>query len=225
MRFAWISMVLVTAAYRRQGLARRLLRRCVDDLTAGGLVPVLDATPAGHAVYVALGFNDTWGFQRLTCRQIQPTDQRASLPSGIVIRRITDADWPQLCRYDAASFGADRTVVLGRLRGRAPSLELVAYRGDSIVGFTLGRGGRSATQIGPLVAEDEVIARALLDHGLGAISGPAYVDLADSKTPLHDWLLARGFEVQRPLTRMVHGRTESFDDPLRTFAVAGPELG
>jgi hypothetical protein len=174
---------------------------------------------------VALGFNDTWGFQRLTCRQIQPTDQRAGLPSGIVIRRINATDWPKLCRYDAASFGADRTAVLGRLLGRAPSAELVAYRGDSIVGFTLGRGGRSATQIGPLVAEDEAIALALLDHGLGTISGPVYIDLADSKVPLHNWLGTRGFEVQRPLTRMVHGRTESFDDPQRTFAVAGPELG
>src|SRR5690349_15087307 len=46
-KFAWISMVLVSADYQRQGLATRLLRRCIDDLTAGGLIPVLDATPTG----------------------------------------------------------------------------------------------------------------------------------------------------------------------------------
>jgi GNAT superfamily N-acetyltransferase len=65
-RFAWISMVLVTAEFRRQGLASRLMQRCVDDLTAAGLVPVLDATPAGREVYRAMGFNDTWRFHRLT---------------------------------------------------------------------------------------------------------------------------------------------------------------
>ena len=37
-QFAWISMVLVAGAYRRQGLARRLMHRCIDDLTAAGVV-------------------------------------------------------------------------------------------------------------------------------------------------------------------------------------------
>src|SRR5712691_12273111 len=55
-RFAWISMVLVAGEYRRCGLASRLMRRCIDDLGAAQLVPVLDATPAGHEVYRALGF-------------------------------------------------------------------------------------------------------------------------------------------------------------------------
>src|SRR5262245_55558398 len=57
-RFGWISMVLVTASERRRGLARWLLRHCVDELVRGKLVPVLDATPAGRAVYVGLGFHD-----------------------------------------------------------------------------------------------------------------------------------------------------------------------
>ena len=63
--FGWISMVLVTAAFRRQGLAARLMRGAIDDLVDAGLVPVLDATPAGREVYRKLGFADTWGFARL----------------------------------------------------------------------------------------------------------------------------------------------------------------
>ena len=63
--FGWISMVLVTGEYRRQGLATRLMQRCIDDLRSPGCVPVLDATPAGREVYRALGFEDTWSFHRL----------------------------------------------------------------------------------------------------------------------------------------------------------------
>ena len=55
-RCAWISMVLVSAEHRRRGLATRLLHRCISDITASGLVPVLDATPAGAKVYAPLGF-------------------------------------------------------------------------------------------------------------------------------------------------------------------------
>src|SRR5258708_14904841 len=64
-RCAWISMVLVTAAQRRRGLATRLLQRCITDATAAGLVPVLDATPAGRTVYAPFGFQEAWGFARL----------------------------------------------------------------------------------------------------------------------------------------------------------------
>jgi GNAT superfamily N-acetyltransferase len=224
-RFAWISMVLVTAEYRRQGLARRLLNRCVADLTGIGLVPVLDATPAGRSVYLALGFSDTWGMHRLACREWQGRDAAVAMDRAGVIRAITDNDWPALCQYDAAAFGADRRGVLERLRGRVPQAELLAHRGGRVVGFLLGRDGRSATQLGPLVAEDDAIAQALLLKGLAAVKGPIYIDLADAKVQLRDTLEAGGFVPQRPLTRMVHRRTESFDDPVRTFAVAGPELG
>jgi GNAT superfamily N-acetyltransferase len=224
-RFAWISMVLVTAAYRREGLATRLLNRCVADLTTGGLVPVLDATPAGRTVYVARGFADTWGFHRFARGERQETDTTDVVECGAAIRPIADADWPALCRYDATAFGADRSGVLGRLRGRVPPAELIAWRGERIAGFLLGRDGRSATQIGPLVAEDDAVAEALLLRGLSATQGPIYIDLADAKTDLRRMLETRGFSAQRPFTRMVHRRAESFDDPTRTYAVAGPELG
>ena len=225
-RFAWISMVLVAGEYRRQGLAKRLLRRCVSDLTAKRLTPVLDATPAGRLVYVALGFQDTWGLQRLVASQPdRRSTDTADTADGLTVRPIGGADWQALCDYDALAFGADRSSVLGRLRGRVPGAELVAWRGDRIAGFLMGRDGRSATQLGPLVAEDESTAVALLARGLGGTSGPVYIDLADAKSEVRRWLDARGFVSQRPFTRMVHGRPTAFDDPARTVAVAGPELG
>lgn len=224
-RFAWISMVLVAGEYRRQGLARRLLGRCIDDLKKTGVVPVLDATPAGRGVYLALGFEDCWSYQRLACKTRNPISDLPPPVDGTVVRAIADPDWPALCRYDAGAFGADRGVVLERLRGRLPGAELVACRGDRVSGFLLGRDGRSAGQLGPLVADDDATALALLSHAVRAISGPLYIDLADAKSQVSDWLVNFGFVAQRPLTRMILGGGERFDDPVRTFAVAGPELG
>lgn len=223
-RFAWISMVLVAKDHRRRGLASRLMRQCVDDLAAAGCVPILDATPAGREVYRALGFEDTWGFQRLTS-QVRAKRASAPLPAGITIAAIDDAAWPALCAYDAAAFGADRGALLARLRGRLPAAELVARRGDTIVGFLLGRDGRTSSQLGPLVAEDDTIARTLLARAIDAIAGPIYIDLADEHTTVRAWLDTIGFTAQRPYTRMVLNRHEGFDDLSRTFAVAGPELG
>ncbi len=203
--FGWISMVLVAKEFRRRGLASRLMRRCIDELVAGGRVPVLDATPDGQQVYRALGFEDTWGFQRLVLRDRRQSPAFAP-PAGIKIVPIDDAVWPDLCGYDAAAFGSDRSALLARLRGRLPQSELVALRGGRIAGFLLGRDGRTCAQLGPLVAEDDAIAQALLARAIAAIDGPIYVDLADSHIAVRTWLEALGFTAQRPLTRMVYRR-------------------
>jgi GNAT superfamily N-acetyltransferase len=208
-RFAWISMVLVTAARRRQGLARWLLRDCIERLTRRQLVPVLDATPAGRSVYSGLGFRDAWSMRRLV---------------GLV-GRAAPADWLQIIAYDAAVFGADRGALLRRLAGRLPQAALIAERQGRLVGFLLGRDGRVMNQLGPLAAESDQVARALLARACAAVALPLAVDVADRHAGLGGWLLTLGFTAERPLTRMVYGTSAAFDDPTRLFAIAGPELG
>jgi len=223
--FAWVSMVLVQSEQRRHGLGTKLLNRCITTLSQQGRVPLLDATPAGRPLYRSLGFEETWGYHRLARAGASPMREDAPNTNGITVRPIADSDWVGLCAIDAAAFGADRAPLLGRLRGRLPPVESVAERIGRIAGFMLGRNGRSASQIGPLIADDDDIAHALLARALPAIDGPIYIDFADSKTRLRRWLGECGFSEQRPLTRMVLGRTQGFDNETPTYAVAGPELG
>jgi GNAT superfamily N-acetyltransferase len=220
-RCAWISMVLVVAAQRRRGLATRLLHRCIADVKAAGLVPVLDATPAGAKVYAPLGFREAWGFARFASerRTMQPAEVSAA------IEPITDAVWPALCAYDADVFGNNRSQILAHMRGRLPPADLVARREGRVVGMLLGRDGRTASHLGPLIAEDDEVAKALLARALSRISGTVYVDIADAKPGVRAFLEASGFQVQRPFTRMLLGRDRSFDDVGRTYAVIGPEFG
>jgi GNAT superfamily N-acetyltransferase len=223
-RFGWISMVLVTAEHRRQGLATWLLRHCIDSLRAQSLVPGLDATPAGRTVYLGLGFRDCWTMKRLVCRAAPAPVVVA--PPGVTLRAIRDADRPALAAYDRDIFGADRGRLLAHLAARLPPAALIAERDGRIVGFVNGRDGRVMNQLGPLVAEDEPTARALLARGLAAIApSPVAIDLADRHQTLGGWLVGLGFAAERPLTRMIHERDAAFDDPARLFAVAGPELG
>ena len=227
-RFAWISMVLVAGLYRRRGLATLLMRRAVDELSAARLIPVLDATPDGRAVYRALGFEDCWGLHRL--RRNGQTDPPGAVESfstrpNVTIRAIQDDDWPALRAFDAAAFGAQRGAVLAGLRGRLPAAELIAQSGNRVVGFCLGRDGRIAAHIGPLVAEDDAIARAILARAIASIETPLFIDLADAKTEVRTFLEHRGFAPVRPFTRMLHRRSTRFDDPARTFAVVGAEFG
>src|SRR4249919_2574829 len=62
---AWISMVLVTANWRRRGIATRLVDACLNTATRLGLTTWLDATPDGARVYGPLGFAPTLQLRRL----------------------------------------------------------------------------------------------------------------------------------------------------------------
>lgn len=221
-KFAWISMVLVSGNHQRQGFGTQLMRCCIDDIVSANMVPVLDATPAGRDVYQALGFEDAWKFRRMILRERRKVP---NAPHDIAIESISDGAWAQLCEYDAGVFGADRSKILARLRGRLSEAELCVWRGGRIVGFLLGRAGRKAAQIGPLVAESDEIAFALLAQALETLQAPIYLDLVDGKPKIAAWLAEAGFVAERPLTRMLYRRSTAFQDATQTFAVAGPEFG
>ena len=220
--FAWVSMVLVLPAFRRRGHAQRLLRIALQHLQAQGRGAVLDATPAGRAVYVQEGFVDTWSFAR------HRREAGAALPprpGALATRPLRDSDWPAIEALDAPAFGASRTALLRALAQRWPAAARVVEQGGRVRGFVLGRDGREAHQVGPLLADDEASAQALLHDVIAAAPGAVYVDLLDRCDSLRPWLAQNGFALQRPFTRMVHGLVQAPGDPAPIVLAAGPELG
>ena len=221
---AWISMVIVREDHRRRGIATTLLERCADEIAAAGRVPGLDATPAGREVYVRLGFEDSWTLARWRRKETAPIAPSES-SIGLRVRPLERSDLAAVERLDVPAFGADRSPLLARLLERSSPFAAVAEGESGPCGFVLGRDGRTATHLGPLVAESEGVARALARHALERITGPATVDAADTAAGFTGWLAASGFVRERPFTRMYRGRSEPFGEPGLTVAIAGPELG
>jgi ribosomal protein S18 acetylase RimI-like enzyme len=224
-RFGWISMVLVGRHHRRQGIATALLERCIARLRERGLVPVLDATPAGRAVYRPLGFRDGWQITRW-----RRTGRGAALPdaggdAAATVRALREDDWPEILALDEKAFGADRIAVLRRLESRSRGFACVAERDCRVAGYLLGRDGRQAMQVGPIVAQDQGLATALLAHALARIDGPVLLDVLDRHTGFPPRLTAAGFAVERSYTRMTLDAGAGFGDADLMVAIAGPELG
>ncbi|VAW14133.1 hypothetical protein MNBD_ALPHA09-2247 [hydrothermal vent metagenome] len=215
--FGWVSMVLVTAPRQGEGLARRLLRHCSHELEGAGLTPVVDATPAGEAIYRAMGFVGQFGLNRWEHGAVEDIDLNRPHNGG-----LAPIDMSTVLSLDADAFGGDRRAVLEGLARRSAGFSCQNTKG---CGYLLGRDGRVASQIGPIVAAGPQDAIGMLDHALANLHGPVFIDVGDHQTEFIDRLKTYGFKPQRPFLRMVKGDRIRFDVPADMFAMAGPELG
>jgi len=213
-RFGFVSMVLVTAAWRRRGLATALVNQCVDHLKSRGLTPVLDATPPGALVYRQQGFAELFALDRW---------QRGPEPvSSDGATELPPADLELMRGLDREAGGADRLFLLADFADREGSRTFAAPSGT---GFAIVRRGRRAMQVGPVVAASASEALRLLSAVLAGVSEAIFIDVPSIWKEVADWLRERGFTLQRSFTRMAHGCTTPFGRPDRLFAVAGPEFG
>lgn len=214
----WVSMVLVTRAWQRHGLATRLLETCVESLLADGRTPGLDATEAGRPVYLPLGFQDVYPVTRME----RGSGTNMGIATADNVRTLRSCDLGDLLAGDRTASGCDRMALLSHLHARAPHL---AWRHDSGAGHCLGRDGSDATQIGPVVAGNGQAAIDLAGAALSQITGPVFIDVPDHHETMMRWLSSIGFQPQRRFVRMLYGRSRPFDDPAKIYAIAGPELG
>jgi len=218
---AWIGMVLVHPEYRRRGIGRALLERCIEHLRGRGVRCVkLDATPAGKPVYENLGFKEEWTLSRW---EHAATDWPGS-ESCSGIQQCHDPDGVE--SLDAAAFGVSRSGLLERLIQQSRGALMVEAELDRVGGYGLLRDGSSASYLGPIVAVSADSGTRLAEALLAQSGGrKIYWDIPDQNAAAVEWARERGFIPQRTLTRMYLGENETPGDPSRQFAIAGPELG
>lgn len=212
----WIGMVLVAREFRRRGLATRLMNHAIAAIRDAGRVPMLDATPDGRAVYATMGFRDLEGIGRWRGISSAPRER-----PEVAVLSMTDEAADRGSRADADAFGSDRRHLLNDLRNRP---EAISFAMPSGAGWLWSRSGRTAMQIGPIVAEHPSDAIALCAAALDRIDGDVIVDVPDREAELISFLRGRGFSLERQLTRMaLDGTPATLGSATR--AIIGPELG
>ncbi|WP_344329085.1 GNAT family N-acetyltransferase [Streptomyces macrosporus] len=215
-----VSMVLVARRHARRGLGLRLMRHALRE--AGDATVFLFATDLGRPLYERLGFTpltpvDTYT-GRFACAC--PGGHTADVP----VRDATAADLPAVRALDTAVFGADRTHLLARLPSFADRLA-VAASGTETTGFAAAWPNGDTTVIGPVVAEDETTARALIAHLASRTEGPIRFDTHAHHRDLAVWLRAHGLAGGFLSTLMVHGAPDVPCDTRRVFAPCSVALG
>jgi ribosomal protein S18 acetylase RimI-like enzyme len=212
--FGWISMVIVDPAWRRRGLARRLMGECIDALRRQRRAAMLDATPAGALVYRALGF-----VELATIERWEGEGGVAAEVRGAAVR-LAARDIDRLIAADEKAFGSPRHFLLENFQARTGTAAWVHE--DS---YVVIRQGHRAMQVGPLIASSDDAARVLLATAIAPARGRVFLDLLAPWRGLATLLETCGFVRQRPFVRMALDRTTLPGDPRRLAIAAGPEFG
>jgi ribosomal protein S18 acetylase RimI-like enzyme len=225
---AWINMVLVKVSFRGRGFARKLMETILEDIAGKGSRPLLDATKMGEHLYAKLGFKPGVSVARYFRDQtasVAPANTAVQTKDGVTFRLMKPTDIEAVSAFDRQIFGADRSKLLANFYQRLPQAAWVAQTpsGES-KGFVIGRDGRFATQLGPLMAENHDDAQMLLEHALSQISGPVIIDAPEENTGWKSEIEALGFTPQRRFLRMAHMGVLLDTDWTRYFAISGPDF-
>ncbi|MAM57800.1 MAG: GNAT family N-acetyltransferase [Salinicola sp.] len=218
--FAMIGMMMTAPRLQTLGAGRWLLDRILAD--CGGRDLRLNATRAAYRLYESAGFVPV-----ATIHQRQGIVREGPLPevvSACPVRTLQASDQAALRALDQMAFGAERRAVLDALF--AVSEGTVAVRDGAPAGFALIRDFGRGRVIGPVVAEDEAMATALIAPLLRRHVGQFLrIDtLCDSPT-FFAFLDAAGLDAFDTVTQMRLGKQRGGDGPVRTFGLAAHTLG
>ena len=172
--YAFVGFYIVRPDMRGTGIGSALFDRALAR--AAGRVVGLDGVLAKQSYYERRGFE-------LAYRNVR---WRAAgggrRPDGLV--DLSSIPFEQLLAYDTAVFGAERARFLRTWIERPPGHAFACTGDGNLTGYAVLRPCRTGVKAGPLIADDEHAAEALL-CGLLAAAGPGeqvFVDMPAANT-------------------------------------------
>ena len=171
----FVAMMVVDPDQQGRGLGRTLLEAALVDAREPAL---LYATSAGEPLYRRLGFQPIDHVVKL--EGVTPDVTAAALATARArgVRPADASDRDAILRADEAAFGGSRAALLSAILDLADRVVV-----DEHGGFAVRYHNGALTVIGPVVADDEDAAIALVDAAGEGLSGTWRLD-APVSSPL-----------------------------------------
>lgn len=215
--FAFVGFYLCHPEYRGKGFGMWTWQHVVDKLDVATIG--LDGVIEQQANYTRSGFTFAHRNIRFGGTPSVGTD------SDIDIRTLASDRIRAVDHYDRACFGVDRIAFLETWLSTRDHLFMGAWNEGTLTGYGVARPAHEGTRIGPLFADDDIIAAALFDALVSDTpAGPVYLDIPEPNEAAQAMARARGLEPVSETARMYKGA--SWLLPLeKVFGITTLELG
>lgn len=213
-----VGLVLVDPSHQGKGIGRKLMDTLIDD--AGSRSLQLVATKAGLKLYKQCGFREVGAIEQ---RQgtVSPPVESSSL--NAVFREAATSDLAMLRDLDAAALGAPRLELMQHLITVGSGF--IATLDGRPAGFVLKRQAGRGTLIGPVVADTESLAIALVAKAINSSTGFVRIDIPSGAEQLARWLDGVGLVKVDTVAAMRRGDAPEANTGARTFALVSQAFG
>ncbi len=217
--FATVGMVITSPRLQAQGAGRELMDMIFAQSGARDLR--LNSTKAGYRLYRSLGFEPDGRVFQHQGKALPPPAPVGALPG---LRPVVRSDLDALACLDASAYGADRHQAIAALL--STSVGTLVERDGAAVGFALCRPFGRGHVVGPIVAEDDAMAIALLAPHVEAHQGEFLrVDTAQEQGAFGAFLESCGLTIFDTVTPMIRGRSHGPSGAARIFGLVNQALG
>lgn len=216
--FGFLGMYIARPDIRGRGFGLQTWQAGMERMA--GRVVALDGVVAQQDNYRRSGFHPAW-----TNIRYEGAPRPAPAPAGVRIVDARGIPFDRLAAYDRRFFGAPRDAFLAAWVSLPARSARVALRGEDIVGFAVLRDAAAASRLGPVFADDEAIASALVsalaeDRGAPSVA----VDVPGVNSRAVSWAQAHKWTPSFETARMYTGEPPRIDtDGL--FGITSLELG
>jgi GNAT superfamily N-acetyltransferase len=216
-RAGTIAKMIVAPRFQRRGLGAKILRVLLTEASNRSMTTLgLVATPFGRPLYEREGFiavGDVVGLGGMP-NPLSPD------PSTKTLEHVEP-----LLDLDRRWLGCSRDAVL-RARFREASTRVsILERGDELAGYALATAQGEHSVMGPVIAETEAQARALVRSVLCNVARPVRIDVPGEHVAFQQWLGTLGLREQKRRSEMARGcRALPWQVPQR-FALAAQAWG
>ena len=217
---ASLGMMIVAPERQGQGIGREMALRMLKEV--GDRTLLLHVTLEGVALCESLGFTQVG-----TVHQHQGTVYRAPivpLGEGERIRPVSSRDEAALVELASRAAGMPRGTVLKHLLTVAECVAIDLY--DELTGFAAVRKFGLGYVIGPVVAPNVGLAKAMIAHWAGAHAGSFVRVDVPGKDGLSPWLTEIGMvQVDKTVPAMLRGEPLRPDPLITQYALLSQTLG
>ncbi len=216
-RYGFIGLYIVLPEFRGKGYGIRLWEAAMARLRGHNIG--LDGVVAQQDNYARSGF-------RLAYRNVRYRGEAAPAPTHPSVAPATGAAFAAIADFDQRTFPERRDAFLRSWLEQPRAKGYVAYERGRLTGYTLLRQCLDGWKLGPLVADDAVVARHLYDAATShAGRGEAiFIDVPEANANAKTLIAALGLEPVFETARMYTGPDPAIELP-KLFGVTTLELG